>query len=248
MKYKIMSIISEIKNKKLGLVEILVLGYELYLKNLKLYLTLFCALILPSFIIIIVIRDYTITQNSNLILILVDFLYTGFYFLVYIPIYSMSLAAATENFLLNRETRFKTLMSRIFADIGTLVNLNFRLSIAFILRSFLLVVPGIIYIVNNGYCIYAFVLRGQKGKAAFNYSRTIVKGNWWRVFFFDILVIFTILCLKIILNKVLNTIPFLNYLTVLFLSSLIPQFVLIGTSIGSILLFMNLDYQKSLDS
>ncbi|WP_293047557.1 hypothetical protein, partial [Moorena sp. SIO1F2] len=247
IEYKSMSIISEIKNKKLGLVEILVLGHEIYLKNIKLHLTLFCALIISSSLPIIFLINYTITQNFNLILILVYFLYICFYLLVFGSIYSMSVAAATENFLLKRETRFQTLMSRIFPDIGTLVNLTFRLSIAFILRLFLLVVPGIIYLVNNGFCIYAFVLRGQKGKAAFNYSRTIVKGNWWRVFLFLLLVLFSALGLQIILTQVLNTIPFINYLSALSLSTLITQFILIGVSIGSVLLFLNLDYNKSLE-
>ena len=235
-----MSTISEIKNRKLGLLEILGLGYYIYLKNIKLFLTLFCILILPAMIILLVIRTYN--------WVLIDFLYSWIYLLVFVPIYSMSMTAATENLVLKKETRFKTLMSRIFSDLGTLINLNFRLYIAVILRLFLLIVPGIIYLINNGYCLTAFILRGQKGKAAFNYSRTIVKGNWWRVFFFLVLTLSSLFGLQAILSKVLNTIPFLNPLSVLLLSTLIPQFICIGMSIGSVLLFLNLDYQKSLES
>jgi len=99
--------------------------------------------------------------------------------------------------------------------------------------------------VNNLYCVFALILRDQRGKAAFAYSRSIVKGNWWRVFFFLFLGVFIVFGLQIILSKLLNTVPFMNDFWVSLLSQTLPQFIAIGISSGSILLFLNLDYHKS---
>ncbi|MBE9251841.1 hypothetical protein IQ226_22595 [Dolichospermum sp. LEGE 00240] len=235
-----MSILSELQSRKLGLVEIIVFGYEIYFKNIKFFLIQFCVLILPWATMLQILQQYRD-------FVLFTQLCVWFYLLIVIAIYAMSLVIATENLVLNKETRFKSLMSQIFPNIGTAINLNFKFTIGLILRLFLLIVPGIIYGINNGYVLYTFALRGQKGKAAFNYSRTIVKGNWWRVFFFSLLTTFSVFGLQLILQKILKIIPFLNSLSVSLLSTLIPQFILLGMGIAGVLLFLNLDYQKSLE-
>lgn len=236
-----MSILSELQSRKLGLVEIIVFGYEIYFKNIKFFLIQDCVLILPWSTVLDIehyLPDFVLFWQ----------LYMWFYLLIVVPIYTMSLVIATENLVLNKETRFKPLMSQIFPNIGTAINLNFRCMIGITLRLFLLIVPGIIYGINNGYVLYTFALRGQKGKAAFNYSRTIVKGNWWRVFLFSLLTYFSVVGLQLILQKILKTILFFNSLSMSLLSTLIPQFILLGMGIAGVLLFLNLDYQKSLES
>jgi uncharacterized membrane protein len=46
----------------------------------------------------------------------------------------------------------------------------------------LLIVPGIIWGLYYSLFIYVVALRGLSGKQALDYSKAIVKGQWWRVF------------------------------------------------------------------
>ncbi len=112
----------------------------------------------------------------------------------------------------------------------------------------LLIIPGIIYLINNQYYGLAFILRDQRGKDAFDYSRSTVEGNWWKVFFFIFISALSALGLQFILNSALTSLPFMKNFWGDLLSVILPQFIVIGINIGNIILFLNLDYQKSLES
>lgn len=57
------------------------------------------------------------------------------------------------------------------------------LSVLIIAGMFLLlIVPGIIWLLYYSFYVYVVALRGLSGKQALDYSKGIVKGQWWRVF------------------------------------------------------------------
>ena len=48
--------------------------------------------------------------------------------------------------------------------------------------TLLLIVPGVIWVIYYSFFIFVVALRGLSGKQALDYSKAIVKGQWWRVF------------------------------------------------------------------
>lgn len=242
-----MSILSELQSRKLGLIELILMGFDVYFKNLKPILLAFAVILLP-FMIILGALVYLVQIDPNRSVILWIW-YLGFLILVLLMslIYFIALSIITENFVNDRKTSYQSVVRQIASSFIPLFLLGIRFGINYFLRCLLLFIPGIIYLVNNQYYGLAFILRDQRGKAAFAYSRSIVKGNWWRVLFFGFLSNFVIFGLQKIFSKALNTVPLINDFIASVLSQVLPQFIAIGIGVGAILLFLNLDYQKSLE-
>ena len=94
---------------------------------------------------------------------------------------TMSLAKLIEASLLGQpitwQQAFRHALSRWGASVGTGI-----LSGVIILGlSLLLLVPGIIWSIYYSLFIYVVALRGLSGKPALDYSKALVKGQWWRV-------------------------------------------------------------------
>lgn len=235
-----MSILSDLQTKKLGLFELIALGCDLYLKHFRSFFLLLC-LVLP-FSIILQILSLNIPSNSALFIPLS--IYCLFYVFVVTPTYIMAVSIFTEGYVLEENPQLDVVIRKILPRIIPFTGLNLRYIIGYSLRLLLLFVPGIIYSVNNGYFAIAFVLRDQRGKAAFQYSRSLVKGNWWKVFFFTILVLTTSFGLQTLTSTVLNSIITNSPILVAVLSNILTSLVLVGVGISSVLLFLNLDFQK----
>ncbi|NEO72525.1 hypothetical protein [Moorena sp. SIO3H5] len=241
-----MSSLSKLQSRKLGFIELISMGFDVYLKNLKPILLLFCTIYLPLLIILSALNPEN--QNNPSGLFLAFFIVFSIVVALVGFIYYIALALITENYLHGRDTSYQSAVQKIVSNLLPLVGLALIFSINYFIRFMLLIIPGIVYTVNNQYYGLTCILRDQRGKDAFNYSRSRVEGNWWKVFFFTFLGGLIALALQFILNSVLTSIPFMKNFWGDLLSVILPQFIVIGITIGNILLFLNLDYQKSLES
>lgn len=55
------------------------------------------------------------------------------------------------------------------------------------LFTFLLIIPGIIRLVQYAFVDQIVALKGLRNRDALNYSKSLVKGNWWKVFGYGII-------------------------------------------------------------
>jgi hypothetical protein len=232
--------LSDLQTRKLGLFELIALGFDLYVKHFRSFFSLLC-IVLP-FSIIFQILALNISTNS--ILLIPYYLFLIFYLFIVMPVYNIIFAIFTEGYILGENPQFNVAFRRILSRILPLIGLNIRFGIIFYLRLLLLIIPGVIYAVNNGYYALAFILRDQRGKAAFQYSRSLVKGNWWKVFSFYILVYIIIFGLQALMNKILITITANSPTLVAILSNILASLVGLGIGISGVLLFLNLEFQK----
>lgn len=53
--------------------------------------------------------------------------------------------------------------------------------------AFLLILPAVIWAVYYSFLPYVIALRDKVGKAALDYSKSVVRGRWWRVAFIGVL-------------------------------------------------------------
>ncbi|MGC1309035.1 MAG: hypothetical protein WA885_17550 [Phormidesmis sp.] len=236
-----MSFLSELQNKKLGVFDLLAMGFSLYLQHFRSFASLFGIVLLPFSIVINVLALYPPSNNFALISSLLFYLV---YFFIVIPVYMIAFAVLAEGHVADKNPQISTALNHILSQLLPLTGLSLRYGIAYALRSVLLIVPGIIYAVNNYYYSLAFILRGQRGKAAFQYSRTLVKGNWWKVFSFFLLVMLAAFGLPMFVGRILTSFISNSPTLVAIVSNVIASLVSLGFGIGGVLLFLNLDYQK----
>jgi hypothetical protein len=235
-----MNILSELQSRKLGLLELISIGFDLYFKNFRLFLGLYC--ILLPFSIIILFSNLGLS-SSNPVLPILYFLFYLFYFIVVIPSYTAAISIIIEGLVLGERPQLQVVVRRIFSCILPLIGLNLRFSINYFLRFILFIVPGIIYVINNGYYATAFILRDQRGNAAFEYSKTLVKGNWWKVFFFYLIVSLTNFGLLRIFSKILSIAIANSPILVAVLSNALTGLVGLGVGVSGVLIFLNLEFQ-----
>jgi len=76
------------------------------------------------------------------------------------------------------QTAFRHAVSRWGASIGT----GLLAGLIVLGLVLLLIVPGIIWGLYYVLFVYVVALRGLSGKQALDYSKRLVKGQWWRVF------------------------------------------------------------------
>lgn len=241
-----MTILSELQNKELGLIRLISMGFDIYQKNLRSILLIFCTIYLP-FLIIMSAFTYDFQDNPDLSSL-------GLFYVILIVagivgmIFYVAASIITVNYLHGRNTSYKNVKQKILSSLFPLCWLSFIFLINYILRCFLLLIPGIIYLINNQYYILAFVLRDERGGDTFSYSRSVVEGDWWKVFFFYILNGLFAFALQFIFSISFDTIPFINEFWVYLLSQTLPSFIVIGMSIASVLLFLNMDFLKNTES
>jgi hypothetical protein len=236
-----MSILSDLQTRKLGLLELIAMGYNLYLKHFRIFFGLLC-IILPF---LIIFEALVKLLPSNPILWIIPYMFFGaFYSLVVIPVFTSALAIIAEGYILGENPKLNVAIRRALHLILPLIGLNMRFFIIFYLRLLLLIVPGVIYGINNSYFILALILRDQRGKAAFQYSRSLVKGNWWKVFFFSVLIVLLAYGLQILINKNLGNVIINSPVLVSILSSIISNLAALGVGISAVLLFLNLEFQN----
>jgi hypothetical protein len=182
-------------------------------------------------------------MQSAMILILAFI--TSLFSTIAYAVYYITIAITVENYLLKKDVR--KLSQKVYSRLFPFILLTIRFLVHFYLRVLLLIIPGVIYAVSNIHFGLAFILRDQQGKSAFKYSRKIVEGNWWRVFFIFFLFFSLNIGCYFIFKKLLGFIIHKSLLLEI-LSSGLSSLVGILPSIGMILLFFNLDFLKSLES
>ncbi|GAA6618622.1 hypothetical protein [Scytonema sp. NUACC26] len=237
-----MNILYELQSKKLGLLELISLGFDLYLKKNRIFLS--TILIHLPFTIILIGFATSLNYSQNSFLWFLYYIFYFFYIFVIVPIYGSTLSILTETCVLQEKIQPKAIAKRIFSRILSISGLWMKFSIIMSLRSLLLIIPGIIYGVNNGFCLTSFILRDQRGKAAFQYSQSLVKGNWWKAFFFSLLTYLISFGLQGIFRKILSSAIANSPILVAVLSTVLTQVIALGVSIAAVLLFLNLEFQK----
>lgn len=237
-----MSHIFKLQTKKLGIFELLAMGFDLYLFKIKIFFAFFL-LFLPFLILFVSLSRYS-NGNPNLLLGIMSFLSFLLYMFAIVPLYSAILAILTESVILQDNIQLKSVFERILSRILPLFSLWIRFLVRFSLLFLLLIIPGIIYGINNGFCIQALVLRDQQGKSAFKYSQSLVKGNWWKIFSFSLVITLIVFGLMEIFTKTLSIVIPNSPILVDNISNFLSQLIILGASIGGNLLFLNLEFQK----
>jgi len=118
------------------------------------------------------------------------------------------------------------------------------LSTLIIIVLSLLIIPGIIWAIYYTFAVYVVAAKGIGGKGALDYSKGLVRGRWWKVLAYILLI-----GLLIILATIIVSVPLALLLTnehvYLLFAAMFAMIVATFYSTAAIVLFINLDYSKT---
>ena len=224
---------SELRNKEFGIIDLIKSGWQIFQKN---FFSIFVILLVISFTFnaLVFLATLALPGLSGSLYSL-DLLLSLWLFI--------ALQLITEHDVLDKKITAWSALKRSSSRLNSALCASFLFAFLVILRL-LLIIPGIIYYVNTAFFLHAVGLRNQGWKAAIVYSRNIVKGHFWKVFFTSFSIWLTVFLFPTfifyyLVSVILGLIGqgsnlFLVYLTI-FLN------VIVGT-----VFFLNMDYRKSL--
>jgi hypothetical protein len=236
--------IDVLKRKRLSFYEILELGFGVFKKSALPIILIGLLMRMPSYALSWFGIVAEPTDNPQTVKILQILLVVAVRLIgsIFSCLAMMAIALIVEKTFLNEPMgfleAFKRAFPKWFGGIGTGL-----LALVIVLGyTLLLVVPGIIWGVYYLFVIYIVALRNKTGKAALEYSQSLVSGHWWDVFVVYLGISIVLGVVGGVISALFKWLP-LNLFTSLIsfsLQTIIGSFLTVSITI----LFLNLDFVK----
>jgi hypothetical protein len=185
--------------------------------------------------------DETVFEEDPSRYLLLGFIASALWMTIFV-LGTMAIAYVVERSVHDEKINYEQALRKAFSRWGAVIFAGILASIIILGLALLLIIPGIIAGVYLTFFVYAVVLRDKTGKGALEYSISLVKGQWWRVFWI-------LLCLTIVVGVVSWIVQLLfglapdNFLTAIVsqaVSWILHSFYVVAKTI----FFLNLDYLK----
>ena len=232
---------SELRNKEFGIIDLIKSGWQIFQKN---FFSIFVILLVISFTFnaLVFLATLALPGLSGSLYSL-DLLLSLWLFI--------ALQLITEHDVLDKKITAWSALKRSSSRLNSALCASFLFAFLVILRL-LLIIPGIIYYVNTAFFLHAVGLRNQGWKAAIVYSRNIVKGHFWKVFFTSFSIWLTVFLFPTFIFYYLVSVilGLIGQGSNLFLVYFIPACfvdltIFLNVIVGTVF-FLNMDYRKSL--
>lgn len=130
---------------------------------------------------------------------------------------------------------------------------NILLAICLIGLTLLLIVPGLIFGIYWMFSLYAVIFHDKIGTKAFGYSKSVVKGRWWKVLgysiVFGILMVIASLVIGLITGLISGLIPTIAGSSIVeIVLTTGGDFVLAFFTVVSTVFFLNFDKTKRVEA
>ncbi|WP_432404080.1 hypothetical protein [Wukongibacter sp. M2B1] len=109
---------------------------------------------------------------------------------------TMGIALIVDSAINNNELSWSNALKRALSRWGSCFGTKFLAGLILIGLFILLIVPGIIWTLYYTFIVQVVVLKKIGGKEALDYSKSLVKGRWWKIFGIHCLYIIIILILS----------------------------------------------------
>lgn len=117
------------------------------------------------------------------------------------PVGMIAIAKIVKQYIDGREVSMSGALSEAFSLMPAIIVAGIIYGVLIFLGS-MVIVPGIYFSIAWGFYLYCIGLSGKKGWDALKYSKSLVKGKWWRTFAY-----FWLLCaISILWNSVFELI------------------------------------------
>lgn len=163
-----------IQSRRLSVGDLFRIGWSLYRNNFRNILLVALCVYIPASLIVALISEFTDdTIFFVRILEFLDFLLE--------TVGTLGIAVIVEKSLQGTTISWGPALRHGLSRLGAVVITELIAGIIVGLLSLLLIIPGIIWGMYYSFSIYVVALKNLSGKQALNYSKSLVKGQWWRV-------------------------------------------------------------------
>lgn len=178
---------SKIKSERLSIMELFREGWELYRANIKLIFLFTLLVFIPVNIILAFIPINDLIREDGR---------TGMIFKIILDLYQMLLsliatigiAMIVERSLQEIPFTWNDLLKQVLSKLPTTIGTGIFMGLILSILSLLLLFPAVIWSVYYSFTFYVVALRNIGGKKALNYSKNLVKGQWWRVLWVNLII------------------------------------------------------------
>jgi hypothetical protein len=172
----------DINSTRYGLGRVITLGWEQFRSNFGSILPIFLIVYIPINIVLSFVPVDSMIEDDGVrgfrmymkLIQLTEFLFG--------VVATMSLARLIEASLLGQPITWMQALRHSLSRWGASIGTGLLAGLIILGLTLLLIVPGIIWALYYSLFVYVVALRGLSGKKALDYSKTMVKGQWWRVF------------------------------------------------------------------
>jgi hypothetical protein len=235
--------LARLKTTRFGVIEILAEGWSLYFSNFaKIALILVCVYIPVNILLEVIPLDGLVasvgvsyaSQVYQMIQRLLEFLIGN--------IATLALACLVERARHGETLSVGEALRHGLARWTSMVGTGVLSGLILLGLSLLLIVPGIIWGMYYTFWIYVVALRGLGGKAALDYSKSLVQGQWWSIFGTALVLGILAFVISLIFGLVLYQLPADPIVNIL--SSLVVDVISGLFIVMFIVWFLNLDFLK----
>jgi uncharacterized membrane protein len=233
--------LSEIKQQKLAIGDILAAAWDVFEERSLTVVAIALTTFIPYYVLFILMMPSkeAIPHLGSLRLQLV-WLLIGFITTVIGAFQVMAIAFIVERFLAGEEITYGQALRKSLSRWGAAIIAGIMAHAIILVLLILCIVPGIVAAVYLAFVTYAVVLRDKSGKAALKYSHSLVKGQWWRVFW----IVLGLLALNVLVGAIpklaLGLFPsnfFRSAVSTAVISAISSFFIVAKT-----IFFLNMDY------
>lgn len=237
--------IRELRNKEFGLIEIIASGWKAFKDNFISILIITLIINLPFDIL------NFFLPNENEQFSSINLWITWLILVLQLP-GLMGVAVIVEQYILQEhstatEKAFSAL-KKAFSRFGAMFGTGTLLGGLTFLLFLLFFIPGFIFLVNQYFSLEAVTLREQSGQAALSYSKSIVQGRWWKIFFLLLVSVINVFIIVFVLAGIKEIIVLINPSLNLFLTLMLNFSIsLLGklNQVFSTICFLNLEQRKN---
>ena len=234
---------SELRNTEFGIIDLLKYGWKIFQKNFLAILIITLLVDFPLSLLDIAVSATGAVTPGIYQLSLILSIYTN-----------IAVMLIVEKEILGSRIQATAALKKARTRWSAAVATGFLFGILFLLRL-LLIIPGVMFLVNTAFFVHAVGLRNQGWKAALDYSRNLVKGSFWKVFytfFVTYLIIFFIpLFIFNLLIRAISDLAGQGATLGIFVDVIISLFSAIASYLYVVtgtVFFLNVDYRKSLEN
>lgn len=229
--------ISDSKEYKVG--EILTLAWKIYKENFKTFSYITLAVYLPLNIILSLLptTDQLSPEDPRSFLRLFEIL-EGLVGIIATLAIAYLVKARLESEHLDFKKALNRALERFLPALGT----NILMGILLLLLFLLLIIPGVIFSVFWAFTTYVVAFKNLAFMKALNYSKSLVRGRWWRTF--KISAVLTILgvVISFVLSLPAQSLPN-NFITITFWKTVV-DIVSAFFTVSYVIFYLNWDKTK----
>lgn len=223
---------TKIKTKLFGIGDLLGEGWTIYRANVKTILLVVLCIYIPIDLILSFVPQNIQLQLYYLAVRILEF-FIGI-------IATLAIAVITEKTIEDERVDWKEALNFALSKWTKAIGTGFLSGIQIFGFTLLFIIPGIIYSLYYFFWDYVVALRDRSGSEALEYSKDLVEGQWWRIFWIS--TVFSLVAIALSLG--------ISYSASLISSnqlfSIIPNILIdiLGSffTVTYVLLFLNNDY------